>query len=224
MLVKTTYKDQVYQKLKKKILNGELEKEKLYSEQQFAELFQVSRTPVREALLQLKSEGYIEIIPNRGIKVIDYDLQSLYELCQMRDAIESYCAAELARRYHEEEIQKKVALIEQNVISTEEILTKHGAELTPEYYLNEVGPFFLEFNTLLISSVENRHFDSFQTMHAGRLNVLDVKTSFVQGRPLHAVQEHRKILMAIKNGDAETAGRECHNHVLNVFHAVEKIT
>ena len=94
--------------------------------------------------------------------------------------------------------------------------------LSFEDYMNEVEPFFLEFNELLISALGNRFFESFTKLHSGRLNVLDAKASFAQGRPWLAVQEHRQILAAIQRGDVEIAAKECHNHLLNVFSAIEQ--
>ena len=54
MLKKVSYKDQIYQYLKEAIVKGELLPGEVYSEKQFADKLNVSRTPVREAVLQLK--------------------------------------------------------------------------------------------------------------------------------------------------------------------------
>ena len=55
-------RDRAYEYLLNLIINNHLESSKVYSERYFAEIMGISRTPVREALLQLQREGYI-IIP-----------------------------------------------------------------------------------------------------------------------------------------------------------------
>ena len=60
-------KKQAYEAIRTAVLQRELKRNLIYSEQWFADRFQISRTPVREALLQLRNEGLIEVLPNRGV-------------------------------------------------------------------------------------------------------------------------------------------------------------
>ena len=66
MLKKVSYKEQVYQYLKTALIKGELRTGEIYSEQQLADQLNVSRTPVREAVMQLTHEGMLEVRANRG--------------------------------------------------------------------------------------------------------------------------------------------------------------
>jgi DNA-binding GntR family transcriptional regulator len=65
-------KDAAYRQIKELLLSGRLEHGRLYSAQYFAEMLGVSRTPVREALLQLTSEGSLVCLDVRGFKIREF--------------------------------------------------------------------------------------------------------------------------------------------------------
>ena len=90
MLQKVSYKEQIYQYLKEAIIKGDLKPGEIYSEQQFADKLNVSRTPVREAILQLKSEDLVEIYNNRGLGIKPLTEADLEQIIQARIAIENY--------------------------------------------------------------------------------------------------------------------------------------
>ena len=68
-LQRISLKAQVYEYLKQAIINGDLKVGEIYSEQYFADKLSISRTPVREAILQLQHENMVEVKANRGIIV-----------------------------------------------------------------------------------------------------------------------------------------------------------
>ncbi|MCY9421621.1 GntR family transcriptional regulator, partial [Bacillus paralicheniformis] len=69
-------RDQIYQMLKEEIMKFRLVPGELISEKEISERYEVSRTPVREAFLQLSREGLLEVYPQKGTRVslIDLDL------------------------------------------------------------------------------------------------------------------------------------------------------
>lgn len=74
------------------------------NENKLAEEFQVSRTPVREALHRLSSEGLINIIPNLGARVSEINLRDLRELIEYRIILERGCARLVARNANDRDI------------------------------------------------------------------------------------------------------------------------
>ena len=92
MFVKSTFKEQAYEYLLNLIVNNQLDISQVYSERYFAEKMGISRTPVREAMLQLQREGYIQIQSNKGIKVKEISENEVHQILQMRIAIEGFCA------------------------------------------------------------------------------------------------------------------------------------
>lgn len=220
MLLKTTYKDQIYEQLKIKIADRDLEPGKFYSEQFFADLFKVSRTPVREALLQLQNENYIEILPNRGARVVEFTMQNLLEMCQMRDAIESYCVFYLASHSASPDMQPHLQRLKDNVTLTLEKARELGNRPLASAYAEKLMNLFSEFNTLLVSPLNNGMFTAFYEKNAGRIVALDIQAAQIDRQLAHAADGHARILAAICTGDPVAAFRECHKHIDDAFYAI----
>jgi len=81
--------DIVCDRLRNAIVDGELKLGEQVSEVQLSTWLQVSKTPVRESLLRLKSEGLVEIQPQRGTFVFRLDAAQVTQLCKYRAMIES---------------------------------------------------------------------------------------------------------------------------------------
>ena len=106
-----TLKEQAYQAILDGIVSHKIQRGQIYSEQWFADSFQISRTPVREALLQFRLEGLMEVLPNRGVMVRTLTRQDARNTFELRAAIEGFCAANIARRHNEPEAQRSLTLI-----------------------------------------------------------------------------------------------------------------
>src|SRR5687768_296962 len=74
--------------LRELILHGEFVAGARLGEVELAERLGVSRTPVREALARLASEGLVEIVPNRGARVSSWTVGELEEVFDLRAALE----------------------------------------------------------------------------------------------------------------------------------------
>src|SRR5258708_26156425 len=84
--------------IREAILDGRLEPGSRLKEEELARELGISRTPVREALLILHSEGLIETTPNRGALVRTHDAEDLIDLYQLRALLEGYAAGQAATR------------------------------------------------------------------------------------------------------------------------------
>ena len=88
-----TLKDHVYKYISGKINDGSLKPEDKINEQHIADALNISRTPIREALIQLASDGYLENIPRRGFRVKNLDYtkaKELYEIIGLLDGRIAY--------------------------------------------------------------------------------------------------------------------------------------
>ncbi len=81
--------DKVCERLRDAIVRGELKLGEQVSEVQLATWLGVSKTPVRESLLRLKSEGLVEIQPQRGTYVFQLEGEQVAQLCHYRAMIET---------------------------------------------------------------------------------------------------------------------------------------
>lgn len=90
-------RDRAYERLSGLILNGELATDTPLSERKLAEILEIGRTPVREAIKRLTREGLVEVHPARGTYVCELSLQDVEEIYEARFGIEgiaAYLAAE----------------------------------------------------------------------------------------------------------------------------------
>ncbi len=75
--------------LRQSIVEGDLELGQPLSERQLAESFGVSKTPVREALAQLRLEGLVRIVPQRGAFVFTLSAREVMNMCELRLTLEA---------------------------------------------------------------------------------------------------------------------------------------
>lgn len=83
-----TLRDQVLERLSSAIVTGELEPGRLLTVPTLAEQFEVSATPVREALLDLEQRGFVIAVRNKGYRITPVLEQDLVEIVQLRRMIE----------------------------------------------------------------------------------------------------------------------------------------
>ncbi|MFF8841678.1 GntR family transcriptional regulator [Streptomyces sp. NPDC015127] len=88
---------QILQALRTALVDGDLVPGEVYSAPALGERFGVSATPVREAMQQLATEGAVEVVPNRGFRVLVRTPRELAELAEVRALIEVPVMLRLAR-------------------------------------------------------------------------------------------------------------------------------
>lgn len=85
---RASVRGQILDALRAALVSGELEPGEVYSAPVLGERFGVSATPVREAMQQLALEGAVEVVPNRGFRVVRRGARELAELAEIRALIE----------------------------------------------------------------------------------------------------------------------------------------
>src|SRR3954468_11512190 len=86
---------QGYSTIRRAIRDGKIARGQIFSESALAESLGVSRTPVREALLNLYRDGVVEIIPKRGYRLVELDEADVTEIRLLRVALEQIVVARL---------------------------------------------------------------------------------------------------------------------------------
>ena len=79
---KVALKDQVYKSILKEILDGKFSMDSIINEKVLSEQFEVSKTPVREALVRLCSEGILENLPRYGYRLIPVTQNEIQEIIE----------------------------------------------------------------------------------------------------------------------------------------------
>ncbi|KUN89788.1 GntR family transcriptional regulator [Streptomyces bungoensis] len=94
---RSSVRGQILDALRTALVAGELRPGEVYSAPALGDRFGVSATPVREAMQQLALEGAVEVVPNRGFRVVERGARELAELAEVRALIEVPVMLRLAR-------------------------------------------------------------------------------------------------------------------------------
>ncbi len=112
--------DRAYQLLRNDIVTGVLSGGRRLAETELAIQYGLSRTPIRESLRRLQSEGLIEVIPHRGARVVDwhnFDVEGMYDL---RILVECFITRRAATRITDDVITELADLCDQMEVVTSE--------------------------------------------------------------------------------------------------------
>lgn len=101
--------EQCYEKLRGAILTNELAPDSFWSDREFCDAFDVSRTPVREALLRLQTENLVQIVPRRGTRILPLSTKDVKEIHQVTKALELEAVLQIARMDDRSEVLSVLA-------------------------------------------------------------------------------------------------------------------
>jgi len=107
--------------LEEAILEGELKPGERLRAEALAQRFGTSRTPIREALLQLEGQGLVEVEPNRGAVVRTFDRDDVLDLYEVRALLEPAAAARAARRISAGDVERldELCAVEDQLVANE---------------------------------------------------------------------------------------------------------
>ena len=170
-------------------------------EVQLAERFEVSRTPIREALQRLAQSGLVEQLPRRGVFVRHPGPVELIEMFEVMAELEAVCARLAASRISE------AALAD---------LNETNARCDAAVESHDTDGYFREnerFHAIIYRQSGNSFLEQeCQRLHR-RLHPFRRIQLRLRGRLKQSMAEHRAILLALEAGDGEAAAASIHNHV-----------
>ena len=191
----------IYEYLKQSILDGALKPGSRLIERDIAALLNASRTPVREAIRKLESEGFIEYLPRKGVIVRGFNLQEIEEIFSIRKVLESLvirCAIARITPQQASDLQESIRKLEKSetVDSLEGVLKELGDF---DDYVTDMAqmPLLKNFIFTLKHSLQRYR----------QMNLAD------RPRREMAVKEHLDILKAVLDGDAERAEKLVRSHI-----------
>ena len=104
--MKGSLRDKVYEKIFQDIIEGVYKQNDILNEKQLIEAFGVSKSPVREALMQLCSEGILLSHPRYGYEVVRIDEREIYDIIRFRIVLESENLKEIFKKLTEKDIDE----------------------------------------------------------------------------------------------------------------------
>lgn len=189
-------KNEAYELVKEKLINGEIKPGERIREDLLADEFAMSRTPVREAINQLSAEGYVIQEPRKGIFAKEYTKQELTDIIEIRALIESYAIKVCFRKITNEQI-KELENIFNNLKDSLLKQDKITYVMYDSMFHKKIGEF--TNNKKLISFINDIEYS---VMYARRMKFYNIKYKYSEEE---SIRQHRAILDAIINKDEETA-------------------
>lgn len=187
--------------LRRMIVRGHLAPGERLIEPELCETLGISRTPLREALKLLASEGLVALRRNRNAVVTRIDAQELEHLFEVEAGIESFAISLAAQRMTPTEIKRIEAI-------QERMEKLHGSgDLDAYFELNQ------RVHAMLVAGARNPVLEETHGRLLGRLERARYAALGKSGRWRQSAHEHREILDALKARDAERAQQLILAHV-----------
>jgi DNA-binding GntR family transcriptional regulator len=206
-----SFRSQAIDQIRHAIVWGELAPGSMHSETTIAKTLSISRTPVREALLQLAQEGLVEFVPQRGVRIADFDPIYLNHMFQLRAAIESFCADQLAANPDRELIATFKRELERQKVLVESSNTYEWPQAN------------VDFHSLIVRSANNPLIDEVVRPLVSHTMRFGFHTNSRNSRMNQSLVEHRAIVEAIERGDRNAARSIAANHMLHAASLMEKV-
>jgi len=196
-----TLKFQAVEWIMELMTTGQLKADEVYSANHFAKVLGISRTPAREALLQLTSEGYFISLLGRGFKIRQFTQKEIIDVFETRKLIETYIIEHLGNLLTEDFSQ----ILEDNLkrmidyAAKEDIFRFLDADKT--------------FHMSLVNLYNNTQFTAIMDNIRNLMTTMGERALSKSARFTEVISEHRLIIDALSRKDLQSAVRAMFNHI-----------
>jgi DNA-binding GntR family transcriptional regulator len=198
----TSLQERAAAALREAIIHGRLRPGERLSEVELAQQFSSSRSPIREALVLLSQEGFVERTSTGRVYVRPLDLVEAQQLFTVRATLEGLTARIAAENMTRNDTRR----LEQNILAMQ--AASQRGDVSAAMLLGA------EFHRTLIAACANRPLEDclagFRARTSRYRYILASRNEFNQ----HRVKEHQKILSALKAQDPQKAEEAMVNHIL----------
>ena len=196
-----TKKDLAYEEIKRLILDGKLSGDMPVSENVLANMLDISRTPIRDALRRLEMDGFVRVIPNQGVVIREVSISEVKEIYDMRIALEEFVVRELADGLSDEDFRNLEAILKKQ----EEACEKRDAVAFHEEDRR--------FHDYLMRAYGNAMITNFIARLRDRIEGINVNMLKVPGNMQLFYGEHKRIFEALRKKSGEEAAKEMDEHL-----------
>lgn len=198
-------------RIREAIILGEFPLGTKLSEQKLADRYQVSRSPVREALVLLQIEGLVKVFPKRGSFVFSPDERMTRDLCEHRNVMETACLALAISRNHE-------GLMDGLRAGMDQMQSAIRSSDTKQYSRGD-----LRFHRAIIASSNNHSMIKAYETTIGPLMALRTHLFTISGIHLdRSMEEHAEMLEACDLKDVSLAQSICTKHINHLSEHVDE--
>ena len=189
-----------YQALKESITSGKMAPGEVYNEMALAKELNISRTPVREALLELSTNGLVTFLPRKGVMINSYSTADVEEIFEVRKAIELFC------------IEKVTLNPNRGLAELEDSLAAQQLALET----GDMSAFMAcdrKFHMTLGQLVANKRISAILDNLRDMVHLMGVKALTGAGRAEKVLAEHQEMFAAISAGDVRAARQTLEEHL-----------
>jgi DNA-binding GntR family transcriptional regulator len=204
---------ELVQALRERISNHEIPPGAKLQEAAIAKEFAVSRTRVREALTELELRGLIERTPNRGALVCRLDLAQVYEIYDVREALEGMAVRLATQKAPPETWQEWVDKLAPGG-PMEQLLEKGDVE---GYFHS-----YERMRRVIIDAAENPVLAGMLDSILEKTRVIMRRVQILPGRAATGLVEHRAFMTAMRAGDAERAEQLRRENIRSAIRALKR--
>lgn len=199
---------EVADRVRELIEHGELRPGERISEKQLCETFGVSRTPLREALKVLASEGLVELLPNRGARVMQLTLKKVKDTYDLMSALEGL-SGELACQQISDEGIKAICRLHEKML-------KHyrNKELQEYFKVNQ------QIHESIIAASNNQILQEMYNNLSYRVKRVRYSKKMTDNFWHKAVNDHEMMIAALKKRDGLALGQILRDHLCNKLEIV----
>ena len=212
-------KERAYRYIRNQIANGDLPPGARLSDLELAKAIGISRTPVREAIIQLQSQGFVEQKPGLGPQVHAIDRPELEEILEFREVIETAAVAKAAERITDAELQDLASICGRQ-LATVRAIRNRGKGHPDAAEEEELDLLESAFHLLLMKTARNRRLMQTVKDLSVITSVLARRTDYPPVRWLRrmavACHQHHRIARALATRDPAKAQRAVLHHMRHV--------
>jgi len=199
-----------FKSLRDSILTNELTTGVVYNEKRLASDLGISRTPVREALLELASKRLIKFLPQKGVVINTFSIKDIEDVFEIRQALEIFAIKKICLNHKE----TNISLLTEYLNNQKDAARTQDATLFMEIdRMFHIGIIELTRNDFLLDMMNNIR-DIMQIMGFRALSNKE--------RMKEVIREHENILKAVAQGNSDTAAEQMEHHLCNSKIAVNK--
>lgn len=208
--------EQVYDLLRKRILDQDLMPGERLLEVAVSESLNVSRTPIREAFRLLQQDDLVERIPQGGVRVTDLPVDELREILVLRKILEVHAVELAIERITAEEIGELETIV---AAAEEMVVAERNGEKIDFAKLSHLNT---TFHDLICSCARSSYLN--KTLEIVRLPILRFRPFSLEDQKhrWRGVEEHKRMIEMLKAGKAESLKELTAKHVDDVSEAVER--
>lgn len=203
--------DQIYEKIKEEVLYKRLVPGEKINPRAISESYNISVTPVKQALNRMISEGLVKSIPRRGMIVRPLSNQELHESFEVRRMIEIYCIPFILKMA--EDNPNFISQLEQTLVEFEQSIPE--ADATGNHL--KQNNLDARFHALLVSTTNNSRLCELYDSVGTHLTIFYLYGRRNRKRFEDTLSEHKSILEAIKSGEECKLKAAINSHIDNVL-------